>query len=189
MECEDRGDLALYALRPTLNLFELACLAHGADPEAVSNASHDALTAHWKQALGMPHGPKPAEFVGLAASMPERVLGDQIGGTLKRLFIATGEQLNTAIPAAEARRLLAALGFDPPALSDPIAQRQERRYARFLQLGGGLRKAGNTWHVTGRGALAALSREERAAGHPMWDKNDLKGDLIAAHEAQLASGS
>jgi hypothetical protein len=73
---------------------------------------------------------------------------------------------------------------------DRIVERQRRRLERFRTVHqGNMRKAGNSWQCIGRGALAALVREEKAARHPMSDKKNVREDLIAAIEAELnASG-
>jgi hypothetical protein len=62
------------------------------------------------------------------------------------------------------------------------AERRARRLARLRELGGDMLPAGDSWHARGqrRGALAALVREEAAAGRPMSDKSDVRADLAAA---------
>lgn len=86
-------------------------------------------------------------------------------------------------------RAVAASGDAAKATSEPPAQRRQRRLARLRQLGGHMRRAGDGWQVTGRrGALAALVREEAAAGRPMADKTDVRADLAAAAAAAVEMG-
>lgn len=61
-------------------------------------------------------------------------------------------------------------------------ERRRRRLARLRELGGDMRRSGEgAWQMTVvRGALAALVREEAAAGRPMADKSDVRADLAAA---------
>ena len=69
---------------------------------------------------------------------------------------------------------------DEPPL-ESVADRRLRRLARLRELGGDLRRTGTGWHTVGRrGALAALAREEAAAGRRMSDRSDVRDDLIAA---------
>ena len=67
--------------------------------------------------------------------------------------------------------------------------RQDRRLERFEQLGGAMRKAGDSWHSNGGrpGALADLAREERERSRPMADRSDVRRDLIKAIERRLSS--
>jgi hypothetical protein len=63
-------------------------------------------------------------------------------------------------------------------------QRQDRRLARLRELGGdhdGERVIGK------RGAKALLSREEGAAGRPMWQDKEIGADLKAAVEREKAA--
>ncbi|MFC5427215.1 hypothetical protein ACFPTO_00060 [Paraburkholderia denitrificans] len=66
-------------------------------------------------------------------------------------------------------------------------QRQKRRLARFRKLGGDLERAGgDQWRLTGmRGALAALSREEKVAGRARHDVRDVKRELVKAAESDM----
>ncbi len=63
-------------------------------------------------------------------------------------------------------------------------ERRQRRHERFEELGGNLRRAGTAWQCRGRGALAALVREEVQNGRPSSDKRYVKQDLIAFEEAE-----
>jgi hypothetical protein len=183
--------LKLYALRETLNLYDLACLAHGADPERVSDRAWLDVREHRRTAHGWMSGPTPVEVAELIGAIPETILGDQIGSTLKALCIATGGNFQRAVTIAQARRLLGALGLDlPPELgaTEGVSSRQLRCVARFRALGGDMRMAGTGWQCSGsRGALAELVREEAAAGRPRSDKNDIRSDLIAAIGAHWGS--
>ncbi len=106
--------LKLYALRETLNLYELACLAHGADPERVSDRAWLDVREHWRTAHGWMRSPTPVEVAEEIGARPEMILGEQIGSTLKALCIATAGNLQRAVPIAQARRLLGALALDLP---------------------------------------------------------------------------
>lgn len=100
-----------------------------------------------------------------------------------------------APPAAKVQRAQFLKVVHDDAMRDPWAgaagsespqQRRERRLARLRELGGDLRQAGTGWQTWGkRGALAALVREEAAAGRPMADRKDVRSDLIAALGDQL----
>jgi hypothetical protein len=185
------GRLKLYALRETLNLYELACLAHGADPERVSDRAWLDVREHWRAAHGWMRSPTPVEVAEQIGATPEAILGEQIGGALKALCIATGGSFQRAVPIAQARRLLGALELDlPPELgvTEDVSSRQSRRFARFRALGGDMRRAGNGWQCSGRrGALAELVREEAAVGRPRSDRKDIRCDLIAAMGAHRGS--
>jgi hypothetical protein len=177
--------LKLYALRDSFNLYELACLAHGADPERVMSRAFDDVHQHWQQVHGTAYPGEPAHLI---TATPERILGDEIGGTLKALCVATGGTLQRAVPKDRAGRLLAALGLKlelARAGGEEPEARAVRRLHRFRELGGAMRQAGAGWHVTGqRGALQQLSIEERAAGCPRWTRQDVKDELIAAWSAE-----
>ena len=103
----------------------------------------------------------------------------------------------TKIEVQAAVQVLSDVGFDVPELmrqswreaiapaqqkppKETPSERRSRRLARFRELGGDIRSAGTGWHSTGRGALAALIREEVAAGRPMSDKSDVRADLRTA---------
>lgn len=63
--------------------------------------------------------------------------------------------------------------------------RRMRRLARLRQLGGDMRRAGDSWQVVGKlGAQARLIREEAAAHRPMADKTDVRADLAKAMDAE-----
>lgn len=63
-------------------------------------------------------------------------------------------------------------------------QRRSRRLARFHELGGRMRKVGNTWQTDPRagrrGALAQLEREEKATDRPSAGNKEIRIDLAAA---------
>lgn len=64
---------------------------------------------------------------------------------------------------------------------EPPRVRQWRRLVRLRELGGDMAQHGDGWRTTGRhGSLAELVREEQAAGRPMSDKTNVRGDLAAA---------
>lgn len=67
-----------------------------------------------------------------------------------------------------------------PGARETPEERRARRTARFLELGGALRPAGNGWYCDGRrGALAALVTEESRAGRAQSDRSDVRKDLVA----------
>ena len=68
-------------------------------------------------------------------------------------------------------------------------QRQDRRLKRLRLLGGQIKRAGTGWHMHPRGVLTKLVNEEKAAGHPMSDRSDVRRDLIAATERVRAGPS
>ena len=106
--------LKLYAQRDTLNLYELACLAHDADPEQVALGVQAELSTRWREVHGTSRRPTMAESGELTNAMPEVYLGPAIGLTLKALCIATGGTFQRAVPIGQARRLLGALALDLP---------------------------------------------------------------------------
>jgi hypothetical protein len=72
--------------------------------------------------------------------------------------------------------------------SESPTERRVRRLARFSELGGEMHRAGESWQCRGkRGALAALEREERAAGNPMSVKTNIRQDLHKAMEDRRGS--
>lgn len=66
------------------------------------------------------------------------------------------------------------------------AERQDRRLARFQELGGVLKRVPGAWNVdtakSKRGALAELVAEEKSALRPRSDRKDISADLNAAME-------
>lgn len=70
-------------------------------------------------------------------------------------------------------------------------QRQKRRLTRFRALGADLQQVGGgQWRLTGRrGTLAALSREEKDAGHARHDERDVRNELVKAAEAEIREQS
>ena len=77
--------------------------------------------------------------------------------------------------------------YDQPQEETP-EQRRDRRLKRLHSLGGNMKTAGTGWHTVPRGTLARLVAEEKAAGHPMSDRSDVRRDLIAATE-RMRSGT
>ena len=67
--------------------------------------------------------------------------------------------------------------------------RQRRRFDRYRALGADrVQEADGTWKASGsRGALAALAREEAAAGRPYHDPRDVSRDLDAEADRRRAS--
>lgn len=105
----------VYAKRDRVNLFELACLLHGADPELVAQRAYDDIQQH-RRAVGGQFDPVfPSQALAEVDARPKTILGDTIGGTLAKLMRATDTrtaQHSVFLPAA--RRLAEALGFDLP---------------------------------------------------------------------------
>ena len=70
---------------------------------------------------------------------------------------------------------------DEPQVGETPTRRRTRRLVRLRELGGDMRRAGESWHCIGRrGALADLVREEAAAGRPMAFPANVRDDLKAA---------
>lgn len=142
MQASDRlsADKAkLYAMRESFNLYELACLAHGADPELVAYNVHDEVAAHVREVHGdASTRVELSEIAMRVGVMPESTLGPEIGGTLKALCVATGGTFQRAVSRADARRLLKALGLELLAGSEaPEDRRTPRKGSKawqFLQL-------------------------------------------------------
>jgi len=181
----------LYGLRESFNLYELACLAHGADPELVAYNVHDEVAAHVREVHG-DAWPRVAlsDIAVRVGTMPESTLGPEIGSTLKALCVATGGTFQRAVSKADARRLLTVLGLSLLGGPESPDARRARRLRRFYELGGKLIKAGESFHTAGKkGALQRLIDEEKAAARPMSDKTDVRGDLAAARRDELTSGS
>lgn len=185
--------------RGGVSTFELACLLHGKAPRLVFNAVADELRARDGR-IGAEYAHAMAgATAGRLAAMPEAMLGDAIGGTLRTLLQVSLLPINGVLPLEDARQLVGDLGLTWPddltlpssvlgAADESPVDRRARRLARFLALGGELRPAGNARHVAGqRGALAALAREERARGSPRNDPRDVKRDLEAAMREQVGS--
>lgn len=69
--------------------------------------------------------------------------------------------------------------------SEAVEDRQRRRSARLRELGATFKPYGEGWRTDGgRGALATLVSEEKAAGRPKNDKSDIRRDLQAAFERE-----
>lgn len=96
---------------------------------------------------------------------------------------------------SEARNGVEKAGADPaqrPQTEQQRAEkRQDRRLARFHELGGKMKKVPGAWNVDTengtRGALAALVKEEKAAKHPRSDRKDVTSDLQAAMQRANAA--
>lgn len=82
-------------------------------------------------------------------------------------------------PASSAEHL-------PARQSESTGERQDRRLARFHELGGALKRVPGAWNVDAakgmRGALAKLVAEEKAAHRLRSDRKDISADLTAAME-------
>jgi hypothetical protein len=80
-----------------------------------------------------------------------------------------------------------------PVQRENAEQRQDRRLARFLALGGLMKRIPGAWNVDTlkgkRGALAELVAEEKAAGRARSDRKDISADLSAAVERQKTTGN
>lgn len=109
-------DLAAYALRETWSLFECACLLHGAAPEQVARRAYDDRRKYELQAFGPSAASlRPADIDAWVDLQPEAALGDTIGGTLKRLRIASGaKSMHHSVTQASARSLARGLGLAVP---------------------------------------------------------------------------
>lgn len=116
------------------------------------------------------------EIEGVAAlSMKRR--GD---GDLSFSPLLTDDDARVAFAGFEV--LLAERGGN---LTESPKVRMQRRLLRLRELGGDLRPAGDSFHLTGRrGALADLVREEGAAGRPMSKRQDVRRDLERASTAE-----
>ena len=76
----------------------------------------------------------------------------------------------------------------PATVAEKPTDRWRRRLARFRELGGDMRKAGDGWQLSGRqGALADLVREEGAAGRPKAKRQDVTRELHEAMAEQMQS--
>lgn len=95
-----------------------------------------------------------------------------------------------AIAAFHAKRTTA-LQPAETAPGETPEQRQKRRLTRFRALGADLeRVGGDQWRIIGkRGVLAALSREEKNAGHARHDERDVRGELAKAADAEIREQS
>lgn len=113
------ADWLPYRLRAAFNLFELACLLNRVDPERCSSAAFDEVRQHNRQ-IGMSRSAdKPAHIIGLINAIPDRVLGDPVGETLKALKKAVGTPtMNAPVTTEVARTLAAGLGLTWPAELD-----------------------------------------------------------------------
>ncbi|MFT3820460.1 MAG: hypothetical protein QM750_23085 [Rubrivivax sp.] len=109
-----------YKARDTFNLYELACLLHGEDPERVSDAVTQELLDRHRMPGGVGRGLGPAEVVGLLEAQPRATMGDKLGGALVALKKATGStRMQHALSRARARDLVQLLGYVWPAELGP----------------------------------------------------------------------
>lgn len=102
---------------------------------------------------------------------------------------ATSSDAATPAPAGGVIGLsLAAPAPSASGATETTEARRGRRWTRFQALGGLLESAGGgKFRLAGQhGALAELAREEKAAGRPMADRNDVRRDLITYADAERA---
>lgn len=120
-EAATPDEMRLYALRERVNLFELACLLHGASPERVSNLAWQGVSAHDSEVSGQHESPSPEKVRALMDATPEAILGTRIGGTLKALRIAAGSGgMNATVTLDMAGRLARGLGLALPEAMAPV---------------------------------------------------------------------
>ena len=83
--------------------------------------------------------------------------------------------------------MVPALTEETDSAPEALQDRQDRRLSRLRELGDDMKQVGASWQTVRRnGAMAALEREEAAAGKPMSDKTDIRKDLAAAAEREDA---
>ena len=186
-------DLQPFRARKRLKLFELACLLHERDPARVIEEVFDEMMAHDTETAGRDVAralSAPAILAGRIDATPCITLGDELGTTLLALKKAAACLSWAEVSMPEARRLAALLGRPllPSMMGiESVETRQQRRLARFLELGGALKDTSIGWRLGGRrGALADLEREEKRDGRVMSDRTDVSDDLKKA-AAQLGS--
>jgi hypothetical protein len=182
------ADWLPYRERGSLNLFELASLLARKDPERLTRN----IWREWCERHKTPEEDDlrtPARLFEAVNFTPQTTLGDELGGLLAALKKATESQsIYASVSLARAHELANALGVAwPPELSpakppaETPKERATRRLARLKELGGDFIRHGEGWRGAGaRGALAALAREEKAAGRPRSDKADIRKDLATA---------
>lgn len=79
---------------------------------------------------------------------------------------------------------------DPQSTEEAPAARQCRRFERLKKLGGERKWLDGRWQAGGRrGALAALAREELAAGRPMAGDKEVRKDVDAEAERRRSSSA
>jgi hypothetical protein len=103
------------------------------------------------------------------------IWAEGLGWKLPDGFIATSQGQSVEPPHQDGEDLT-----QKPTPESP-ASRAAHRLARLRELGGNYIEYGRDGKTTGRrGALAALIREETAAGRPMCRKADIRKDLLKA---------
>lgn len=110
----DPDELRLYELRRRFNLYELACLAHGASPEKVATNITQEERDHMVKIGGKADDVTPNLIGSRIAYTPESILGDEIGGTLKKLYKVFAGGFQLSVGRDEAARVLTALGMRLP---------------------------------------------------------------------------
>jgi hypothetical protein len=111
----------------SFNLYELACLLHRVSPERLASAITRERIARIRAVEGRePTKEDLGNVLELINVIPEMMLGDTIGGTLKTLKTATAApHIRVPVEVAEARRLTSAMGLTWPAeLETPTTNRK-----------------------------------------------------------------
>jgi hypothetical protein len=117
-----------YKLRDRLNLFEAACLLCRQDPERLVLAVHDERHQYEIKLHGTsaPIRTRAGHVAELIAAMPEVMLGEHVGGTVKALQKATAAPLlQSSFDVVRLRAVAEGLGIEwPPELDSPRAPTQ-----------------------------------------------------------------
>jgi hypothetical protein len=118
----------------------------------------------------------------------DHVLLQDVDVMLERLGVDYRFPQQTKLPT---KQTATGFGSGSNASHDPAEMpeaRRSRRLARFTELLGEIRRAGDAWQLCGRrGALADLVREEAAAGRQRAKRQDVTRDLHAAMAEQMQS--
>ena len=157
------SDWLPYKARATFNLFELACLLHGDDPERMSSALVEEQRQRNREFGYGPEFDRPAFLAQAIEAQPHAIMGEKHGGTLALLKKATGSAgMQRAIPKTKARELAGLLGYAwPPELSTATQVEEEPATAAPAKAA-----AASAIHKTKRRAdplAAVLSEAQRRA--------------------------
>lgn len=109
--------LGLYRMRPSFSVFFLACLLHRADPEKVFNIVFSEWNAHQRVTgnINPDRVANMAMFHGNLNFLPETLLGGLLGGTIKRIKLATGHaSIEAQVTRETAVELAGILGLTLP---------------------------------------------------------------------------
>ena len=173
-------DWEMWQSMPTARLWEAVALSLGVDPvEAARDAYLPQHCSDYPKRLRIAEAHLAA---GTALRLVSGALDTPTATVRLPEFGAWARSVGWALPAAFP---CSAQKAEPAPTKETSQAQRARRLDRLRELDGDMTKAGDAWHVAGkRGALQSLVDEEKAAGRPMAQRQDVSRDLAAAMAEQ-----